>query len=51
VVLKRFSGLLHGFCSMATISPACDAAVGEIIAELRMLIATAATVARVPKTV
>ena len=38
VVLKRFGGMLHGFCSMATISPACDAAVGEIIAELRTLI-------------
>jgi len=38
VVLKRFSGMLHGFCSMATISPACDAAVSEIIAELRTLI-------------
>jgi acetyl esterase len=39
VVLKRFSGLLHGFCSMATISPACDAAVGDIIAALRAMIA------------
>ena len=29
VVLKRFDGLLHGFASMATISPACDAAVGD----------------------
>jgi acetyl esterase/lipase len=38
VVLKRFDGLLHGFCSMATISPACDAALGEIIAELRTII-------------
>ena len=37
VVLKRFDGLLHGFCSMATISPACDAAVAEIIADLRTL--------------
>ena len=43
VVLKRFDGLLHGFCSMATISPACDAAVSEIIAELRRMIAGAAT--------
>ena len=32
VMLKRFDGLLHGFASMAAISPACDAAVGEIIA-------------------
>ena len=38
VVLKRFGGLLHGFCSMATISPACDLAVGEIIAALRRLV-------------
>ena len=38
VVLKRFDGLLHGFASMATISPVCDAAVGEIVAELRALI-------------
>lgn len=36
-VLKRFDGLLHGFASMATISPACDAAVGETIAALRPL--------------
>ena len=38
VVLKRFDGMLHGFSSMATISPACDAAVSEIVAELRALI-------------
>ncbi len=46
VVLQRFDGLLHGFCSMATISPACDAAVGEIIATLRTLIANSNTAAR-----
>jgi acetyl esterase len=39
VVLKRYEGMLHGFCSMATISPACDAAVSEIVAELRGVIA------------
>ena len=43
VVLKRFDGMLHGFCSMATISPACDAAVGEIVAELRALLANSKT--------
>ncbi len=43
VTLKRFEGLLHGFCSMATISTACDAAVGEIIAEFRRMMATSAT--------
>lgn len=41
VVLKRFSGLLHGFCSMATISPACDAAVGDIVTELRRMMVEA----------
>jgi acetyl esterase/lipase len=35
VALKCFAALLHGFCSMATISPACEAAVGEIIAALQ----------------
>ncbi|MPZ39531.1 MAG: alpha/beta hydrolase fold domain-containing protein [Rhizobiales bacterium] len=45
VVLKRFDGLLHGFCSMATISSACDAALGEIIAKLRKLIADTKNVA------
>jgi acetyl esterase len=44
VMLKRFDGLLHGFCSMATISPACDAAVGEIIADMRKLIGNAPAV-------
>jgi len=43
VVLKRFGGLLHGFASMATISPACDAALAEIVAGLRTLVETAAT--------
>ena len=38
VVLKRFDGLLHGFASMATISPVCDVAVSAIVAELRALI-------------
>jgi acetyl esterase/lipase len=46
VVLQRFDGLLHGFCSMATISPACDAAVGDIIATLRKLIVYSNTAAR-----
>lgn len=46
VALKRFAGLLHGFCSMATISPVCDAAVGEIITDLRALVDTAPSVAR-----
>jgi hypothetical protein len=36
--------MLHGFCSMTTISPACDAAVSEIVAELRALIAHASPV-------
>jgi acetyl esterase len=44
VVLKRFQGMLHGFCSMATISPACDAAVGDIVAELRALVGPASAV-------
>jgi acetyl esterase len=39
VVFKRFDGLLHGFCSMATIAPACDTAVGEIVVALRRLVA------------
>ena len=43
VSLKRFDGLLHGFCSMQTISPACDAAVAEIVMDLRTLIDTGAT--------
>jgi acetyl esterase len=46
VVLKRFSGLLHGFCSMATISPACDAAVGDITAALRAMMTDVPAVAR-----
>ena len=49
VVLKRFDGLLHGFCSMATISPACDAALGDIIAALRTLFANQTSVSRVPE--
>jgi acetyl esterase len=39
VVLKRFAGLLHGFCNMATIAPACDVALGEVIAAMRRLMA------------
>jgi len=39
VVLKRYEGMLHGFCSMATISPACDTAVSEITAALRGVVA------------
>jgi acetyl esterase len=39
VVLKRFERLLHGFCNMATIAPACDAALAEIIAALRRVVA------------
>jgi acetyl esterase len=42
VIMKRFDGLLHGFCSMATISSACDAAVAEIIADFRRMMATSA---------
>ena len=49
VVLERFEGLLHGFCSMATISPACDAAAGEVIAALRRLIAETAGASHAPK--
>jgi acetyl esterase len=49
VMLKRFSGLLHGFCSMTTISPICDAAVSEIIADLRALIADKAMSSRMPE--
>lgn len=41
VVLKRYEGLLHGFCSMAAIVPACDAALAEITRELRELVARA----------
>jgi acetyl esterase len=37
VEFRRFEGLLHGFANMATISPACDAALAEIIAALRRL--------------
>jgi acetyl esterase len=51
VVLKRFSGLLHGFCSMTTISPACDAAVGEIIADLRTMMDEKTVPSRMPKSV
>jgi acetyl esterase len=40
VVRKRFDGLLHGFCSMATIAPACDDALGEVIAALRRVVTT-----------
>jgi acetyl esterase/lipase len=46
VVLKRFSGLLHGFCSMATICPACDAAVGDITAAWRAMMADAPALSR-----
>jgi acetyl esterase len=49
VVRKRFSGLLHGFCSMTTISPACDAAVGEIIADLRTMMADKVMSSRMPE--
>ena len=42
VVRKRFDGLLHGFASMATISPACDTALGEIVAALNPMISGAA---------
>jgi acetyl esterase/lipase len=42
VVMRRFDGLLHGFCSMATISPACEAALDEIVAALRALLAAPA---------
>ena len=38
VVMRRFDGLLHGFCSMATISPACDDALREVIAQMRTII-------------
>ncbi len=34
VVFKRFDGLLHGFCSMATCPGLKDAALREIIAAL-----------------
>jgi acetyl esterase len=50
VVLKRFDGLLHGFCSMATIAPACEDALAEVIAALRTLIAETATASHVPCT-
>jgi acetyl esterase len=49
VVLKRFSGLLHGFCSMATVSPVCDAAVGEIIAALRRMMDETTVPSRMPE--
>ena len=38
VMLRRFDGLLHGFCSMATFSPVCDAAVARSLRDLRRLI-------------
>ncbi|MBX9777141.1 MAG: alpha/beta hydrolase [Xanthobacteraceae bacterium] len=38
VVFKRFEGLLHGFCNMATIAPACDAALAEIVTSLRRVV-------------
>jgi acetyl esterase len=40
VILRRFDGLLHGFCNMATFSPASDASLREIIAAARAIIAT-----------
>ena len=49
VMLKRFDGLLHGFASMATISPACDAAVADIIAAMRKLISNAPAVPRMDR--
>jgi acetyl esterase len=49
VVLQRFDGLLHGFCSMATISPACGVALGEIIAALRTMMAETTSVAGGPQ--
>ena len=48
-MLKRFDGLLHGFASMATISPACDAAVADIIAAMRKLISNAPAVPRMDR--
>jgi acetyl esterase len=42
VIRKRFDGLLHDFCSMSTISSACDAAMAEIVADLRGLMDTIA---------
>jgi acetyl esterase len=44
VVLKRYEGLLHGFCSMATIAPACDAALVEIIASIQRVMAVSEAV-------
>jgi hypothetical protein len=41
--------LLHGFCSMATISPICDAAVAEIIADLRTMMADKGMSSRIPE--
>jgi acetyl esterase/lipase len=51
VVLKRCDGLLHGFASMAAISPACDAALAGIITELRTLMTGAPAIARRRKAV
>jgi len=36
--LRRFDGLLHGFCSMAPIAPVCEAAMREICAEISALL-------------
>jgi acetyl esterase len=38
VVQRRFDGLIHGFFDLASLSPACEAAVRESCAELRKLL-------------
>ena len=37
VTLRRFDGLLHGFCNMAPVSRVCEAAVRQIGADLRAI--------------
>jgi acetyl esterase/lipase len=51
VVLQRCDGLLHGFASMAAISPACDAALAAIIMELRALMTGNPAIARASEAV
>jgi acetyl esterase len=38
VVKRRYHGLIHGFFDLAALSPACDAAIAELCADLRGLL-------------
>src|SRR4029079_10424570 len=39
VTLRRFDGLLHGFCSMAALSPVCETAMRDICTDVRAMLA------------